>query len=91
MKCLTCALLLILGLLPVLISAYPGVVIVNGRCLNCDKPDGEAVYVNGQEYRSFGGGNVILDRPGYNGPTQVYRRGGTTIVNGNCKVCNVDV
>ncbi|KAM8706563.1 hypothetical protein ACLKA7_010775 [Drosophila subpalustris] len=94
MKCLTCALMFLVAVLPVLISAYPTVV-VNGVCLTCPNPNGEAVYINGEEYRSFpsSNGNVIVNRPGYNsdGRTTVYRRGGTTIVNGRCEVCNVDI
>ncbi|EDV94413.1 bomanin Bicipital 1 [Drosophila grimshawi] len=97
MKYLTCALLLF-GLLPMLISAYPSTVVVNGVCLTCPNPNGEPVYINGQEYRSFSGsgsgsnGNVVVTRPGYNnGRGTIIRRGGSTIVNGNCEICNVDV
>jgi len=57
-------------------------------------PNGEAVYIDGEEYRSFpsSNGNVIVNRPGYdNGRTTVYRRGGNTVVNGRCEYCNVDI
>ncbi|XP_064552677.1 uncharacterized protein BomBc3 [Drosophila montana] len=91
MKYLTCGLLL-LALLPSLISAYPSTVVVNGVCLTCPNPNGESVYVDGQEYRSFNNGNVVVSRPGYNnGRNTIVRRGGSTVVNGNCEICNVDI
>ncbi|ALC47406.1 CG5791 [Drosophila busckii] len=93
-----CFLLCVLALLPALISAAPGTVVVNGVCLTCANPNGDPVYINGQEYRSFNSdgngnsGNVVVSRPGYNnGRSTVYRRGGNTVVNGNCEICNVDV
>lgn len=54
-------------------------------------PNGESVYIDGQEYRSFSNGNVVVSRPGYNnGRNTIVRRGGSTVVNGNCEICNVD-
>ncbi|XP_034126988.1 bomanin-23 [Drosophila guanche] len=95
MKYLACA-LLSLALIPALISAYPGTVVVNGVCLTCPNPHGDPVYLDGQEYRSFSSpdsnGNVVISRGagGGEGGT-IYRRGGNTIVNGRCQHCNVDV
>ncbi|XP_017140217.1 uncharacterized protein LOC108154457 isoform X1 [Drosophila miranda] len=94
MKYLTCALLL-LALIPALISAAPNTVVVNGVCLTCPNPQGDRVYLDGQEYRSFSSssnddGNVVITRGGRGGGT-VYRKGGNTIVNGRCEHCNVDV
>ncbi|KAH8407203.1 hypothetical protein KR222_010494, partial [Zaprionus bogoriensis] len=74
-------------------TAHPGTVVVNGVCLTCPNPDGDPVYIDGQQYRSFSSpnSNVIVSRPGYNnGRPTVIRRGGSTVVNGNCEICNVD-
>ncbi|XP_017058164.1 bomanin Bicipital 1 [Drosophila ficusphila] len=94
MKYLTCVVLL-LSIIPALIGA-PNTVVVNGVCLTCPNPNGERVILDGQEYRSFSSpgssGNVVISRGnrGGEGGTTVYRRGGTTIVNGRCQHCNVD-
>ncbi|KAH8346449.1 hypothetical protein KR084_000725 [Drosophila pseudotakahashii] len=94
MKYLTCVLLPLL-LIPALIDAHPSTVVVNGRCLTCPNPNGEPVYLDGQEYRSFSSnpndGNVVISRGGGGGSGTVYRRGGNTIVNGRCQHCNVDL
>ncbi|KAH8284329.1 hypothetical protein KR018_000562 [Drosophila ironensis] len=102
MKCLTCALLLLLS--AALISAHPNpTVVVNGVCLTCPNPYGERVYENGQEYRRFSSpnsnGNVVISRGSEGGGGiysdgrggTIYRRGGNTIVNGRCQHCNVDI
>ncbi|EDW84680.1 uncharacterized protein Dwil_GK14243 [Drosophila willistoni] len=90
----SCLMLLLAALQPALITAKPSTVVVNGVCLTCDNPNGESVYIDGQEYRSFSSpnsnGNVIINRPGYNGGGTIIRRGGNTIVNGRCQYCNVD-
>ncbi|XP_030370905.1 immune-induced peptide 23 [Scaptodrosophila lebanonensis] len=86
--------LLLLLALPALIGAFPSNVVINGVCLTCPNPHGEPVIIDGQEYRSFksGGSSVILNRPGYNnGRGTVYSRGGNTVINGRCEICNVDV
>ncbi|XP_022215191.2 uncharacterized protein LOC111069432 [Drosophila obscura] len=98
MKYLTCA-LLSLALIPALIGALPSTVVVNGVCLTCPNPNGDPVYLDGQEYRSFSSpdsnGNVVISRGGgggnYRGRGTFYQRGGNTIVNGRCEHCNVDV
>ncbi|XP_016941617.3 uncharacterized protein BomBc3 [Drosophila suzukii] len=99
MKYLTCV-LLPLALIPVLIGAHPSTVVVNGVCLTCPNPNGEPVYLDGQEYRSFSSskndGNVVISRGsdgrgGGGGGGTIYRRGGNTIVNGRCQHCNVDL
>ncbi|KAI8046813.1 uncharacterized protein LOC128262293 [Drosophila gunungcola] len=96
MKYLTCV-LLPLVLIPALVGAHPSTVVVNGVCLTCPNPNGEPVYLDGQEYRSFSSpnsnGNVVISRGNDGrggGGTTIYRRGGNTIVNGRCQHCNVD-
>lgn len=57
-------------------------------------PDGDRVYIGGQEYRSFStpNSNVIVSPPnGNRGSSTVYHRGGNTVVNGRCEICNVDI
>ncbi|KAH8382554.1 hypothetical protein KR009_004103 [Drosophila setifemur] len=112
MKCSTCLLLSMAALMPFLISALPNpnpnprpnpsTVVVNGVCLTCPNPNGEPIYLGGQEYRSFSSpnsnGNVVISRGGDygrggggGGGGTIYRRGGNTIVNGRCQHCNVDI
>ncbi|KAH8264671.1 hypothetical protein KR038_011963 [Drosophila bunnanda] len=95
MNYLTCV-LLPLALIPALVGALPSTVVVNGVCLTCPNPNGDPVYLDGQEYRSFSSpgsnGNVVISRGGDGrGRGTIYQRGGTTIVNGRCQHCNVDL
>ncbi|KAH8340877.1 uncharacterized protein BomBc3 [Drosophila kikkawai] len=100
MNYLTCV-LLPLALIPALVGAHPSTVVVNGVCLTCPNPQGDPVYLDGQEYRSFSSpgsnGNVVISRGDGGGGTYgrgrgtIYQRGGNTIVNGRCQHCNVDI